>query len=101
MKRTDTINHGNTNETTPWHIWLEAVLLTAKVSVEDLEPFRVQVNRWYQAGEPVWMAADSLCIAVQERNNAIRIEEMCFKKDSIGNAVKASLRVINERGNQK
>lgn len=68
-----------TNETMTWNGWLHEVLSTAKVSVDELEPFRDKVLRWFQAGEPVWMAADTLRMAVKERKNQIRIEEQANK----------------------
>lgn len=49
-----------TRETAPYHIWLHSVLTDAGVSFEQAEAAvtRDRLVRWYQAGEPVWMAAD-------------------------------------------
>jgi len=50
--------HDNTKETTPYTIWLDSVLGLAAASVADMEKYatRERLVRWYQAGEPVWMA---------------------------------------------
>ncbi len=53
-----------TNETMPWHLWLDAVLGEAGTSVEDAAPHRVRLRRSFQAGEPVWMAAEGLRFCV-------------------------------------
>lgn len=47
-------------ETMPWHIWHHEVLCAAGISAKDAELHRERLQRWYQAGEPVWMAADGL-----------------------------------------
>lgn len=54
--------NSNTRETTPRHIWMHSVFTVAQVSMVDVEAYcgRARLNRWYDAGEPVWMAADSL-----------------------------------------
>lgn len=49
----------------PRHIWMHEVTLAAKCSAEDFKLYdeklvRERLNRWYDAGEPVWMAAKSL-----------------------------------------
>lgn len=49
-----------TRESTPLHIWWSNVLDLAGVTHAQSLPHRSQVNRWYQAGEPAWMAADGL-----------------------------------------
>lgn len=56
-----------TNETTPRHIWMsevesEALRLSPGCDAElfrDVD-VRCKLNRWYDAGEPVWMAASGL-----------------------------------------
>lgn len=52
----------STSATTHCNIWMHEVITTAGVGVEDMERFcgRERVMRWFKAGEPVWMAADSL-----------------------------------------
>jgi len=49
-----------TRESTPLHIWWSNVLDLAGVTHAQSLPHRERVNRWYQAGEPAWMAADGL-----------------------------------------
>jgi hypothetical protein len=52
--------HEGTKETTPFHIWKDAVLTAAAATNAEAEPYRERILRWYQAGEPAWMAGDSL-----------------------------------------
>lgn len=68
--------HGNTCETTPRHIWMHAVFELAGASMDDMETFctRARLNRWYRAGEPVWMAADSLAKFVADGKRHERID---------------------------
>lgn len=54
-----------TRDTCPLHIWKHEVHTAAIAAGADAEVIReseinAMVIRWYQAGEPVWMAADSL-----------------------------------------
>jgi len=47
--------------TTPWHIWHHHLRCAAHgVPSEVWDAQRERIARWYAAGEPVWMAADSL-----------------------------------------
>lgn len=85
-----------TNESAPLQIWLHEVVMTAKVSVDQLAPFRDMVIRWYHAGEPVWMAADSLRIAVGERENAIRIQKM-VDSDSLRSILASCAKLIDSK----
>lgn len=57
---TNDYRSGATRESTPLHIWWSNVLDLAGVTHAQSLPHRAQVNRWYQAGEPAWMAADGL-----------------------------------------
>lgn len=60
--------NSNTSETTPCHIWMAQVFALAQVSMDDAEAFcgRARIGGWYSAGEPVWMAADSLKVFVRD-----------------------------------
>lgn len=52
-----------TKATMPIHIWLHSVELTAirhGASVAGLESAHAKLISWFNAGEPVWMAADAL-----------------------------------------
>lgn len=62
MSKVDIANNSNTCETTPRHIWLSQVLQLAEVSWVDMLRYcgLERLSRWGSAGEPVWMAADSL-----------------------------------------
>jgi hypothetical protein len=67
MLTADTIaKNSNTRATTPRLIWIDQVIALAGVQVEEMERFcsRRRINRWFLAGEPVWMAADSLRLMV-------------------------------------
>ena len=56
-----------TRESTPPHIWWSNVLDLAGVTHAQSLPHRERVNRWYQAGEPAWMAADGLRLLVRKQ----------------------------------
>ena len=64
----------STQETCPRHIWIHEMICAAGVTVEQTEPWRSRLNLWYNTGEPVWMAADSLRFAVRQRAIADRAE---------------------------
>lgn len=53
-----------TAETCPLHIWKHEVILDAGMPAIDDPEWRQTMNArlisWYQAGEPVWMAASAL-----------------------------------------
>jgi len=68
--------HSNTRETTPRHIWMAQVFELADVSMDDMERYctRERLNRWCSAGEPVWMAANSLRQMVEGGKRHERIE---------------------------
>ena len=55
---------GNGTKTTmPMHIWMHSVELTAirhGASVSGVESAHSKLVTWFNAGEPVWMAAGSL-----------------------------------------
>jgi hypothetical protein len=66
-----------TRETTPWHIWFDNVCTAAIAAgtdgaiVQELKPTAL---KWYQAGEPVWMAADGLRFVAKRRVIEARAE---------------------------
>lgn len=71
-------NHNMTNETTSWLIWESAVWDAAIAAVGNSswveEARKTQRHRlvlWYQAGEPIWMAADGL----RQIANGLRLAE--------------------------
>lgn len=66
-----------TRDTTPWHIWHAAVYEIAGVSVEEgrAAATRARIERWYQAGEPAWMAADALLAFVRGARQAAREDD--------------------------
>jgi hypothetical protein len=64
---TNDYRSGATRESTPLHIWWSNVLDLAGVTHAQSLPHRAQVNRWYQAGEPAWMAADGLRLLANAR----------------------------------
>lgn len=52
-----------TKDTTPFHIWSHEVELAAIHAGADAEAVRAvrgKLRAWYNAGEPIWMAADGL-----------------------------------------
>jgi len=71
-----------TRESTPLHIWWSNVLDLAGVTHAQSLTHRAQVNRWYQAGEPAWMAADGLRLLVRKqsprRNPATSIRRFTY-----------------------
>ena len=58
----------NTCETTPRHIWIDQVVGVASVTIEEMETYvtRERINRYYNDGMPVWMAADTVRFFVRE-----------------------------------
>ena len=68
MKAINTSHPGRdaTCETTPWHIWHDAVFAIAEVSVADGNQYatRERIQRAYQAGEPAWMTANMIQFVV-------------------------------------
>jgi len=63
-------------DTTPRHIWLDAVYAMSGASVEDATRYvgRDRLSRMYQAGEPAWMAADAVRQFVHNGKIADRAE---------------------------
>ncbi len=49
-----------TSETTPWNIWVDAVIRLVGCQVVDTHPHRERLQLWFRSGEPAWMAADAL-----------------------------------------
>ena len=77
MTNTETIAaNSNTKATTPRHIWMAQVFALAQVSMDDAEAHctRSRLNRWFNAGEPVWMAAESLRLMVTNGQREERVE---------------------------
>lgn len=70
------MSHQDERPTMPLQGWLEAVILEAKTTDAQSRPFRDTLTRWYWAGEPVWMAAESLRFLVTESARQERIEKM-------------------------
>lgn len=66
-KRVDT-------QTQPRQGWLADVLSAAGATVEQAAPYRDMLNRWYNAGEPVSIAAVSLRSALRGREE-VEVEE--------------------------
>lgn len=68
--------NSNTCETTPCHIWMSQVIDLARVSSADVEQFcgRDRLGRWFSAGEPVWMAAESLRFMVETAKRESKAE---------------------------
>jgi len=56
------MRHTGTKDTMPYHQWKHAVIVDAHVSEADAHQFagRERIKLWFEAGEPVWMAADAL-----------------------------------------
>lgn len=57
-----------TKDTCPLHIWKHEAITDAGASVEQTEQAVTmdRLIRWYHAGEPVWMAAQSIRIMVRD-----------------------------------
>lgn len=63
-----------TSETAPWHLWLDAVLMGAKASMDEAKPFMDKLKLWFKSGEAVWMAADGLKQFVKGRKIGARAD---------------------------
>lgn len=64
-----------TNETAPFHIWKHEVQMAAialGAASESVMACCAKLQTWYQAGEPVWMAADGLKQLAQGLESAKR-----------------------------
>jgi hypothetical protein len=62
-----------TGETVPRHIYIHEVELAVSKAVPRIEPsfwkethIRSMLNRWYNAGEPMWMAASGMASMADE-----------------------------------
>lgn len=90
MAMDKTTNTG-TNETMPCHHWVDAVVMAAGVSVDDMERYctRARMHMMFGAGEPVWMAADALKHWVSGGKLADRADS---EVDGLRRAVRDSLR---------
>lgn len=76
-----------TNETAPWHLWRYAVLAVSDATAADGRAHAEKLTRWYQAGEPVWMAADGLRQLVRGARLAKQAD-----RDTLRNAILAGMR---------
>jgi hypothetical protein len=73
----------------PWHIWQDETVLTALRAGADREGVNAcqhRLQRMYQAGEPVYMAADALkqlargwALAEHEDNEAHALQRIMFR----------------------
>lgn len=84
-------NNTGTCETMSLTHWRSAVLEEAHVSEDDADQYatRERVTRWFNAGEPVWMAAESLRTCVKYARLAERADgDVVFLKRVIRNAVR-------------
>lgn len=54
--------------------WIDAVICAARVSVEQSRPHRSRLHLWFNTGEPVWMAADSLKAFVRGHEISDRLD---------------------------
>lgn len=80
-----------TNDTMPKHHWLHNVLAEAGVTAEQAKTEAERLTRWYNAGEPVWMAANGLREFFQDR----AIHE---REDRDWSGAKAAIRTGNRGG---
>jgi hypothetical protein len=64
-----------TKETMPRHIWMHSVITEVGCTVEQAMDTcgRERLNRWYNAGEPVWMAVSGLRQFVEGAKRAARM----------------------------
>lgn len=72
-----------TKDTMPRHIWMHEVITLASVSVEEAQPYREKLNRWYNAGESVSMSSHDLSFCVREGKRQVRLEEQAEKDSKI------------------
>jgi hypothetical protein len=66
-----------TRETVPQHIWLHEVQTQAIAKgapAEHVMALEPMCRRWYAAGEPIWMAVDSLVPTAKRRALEVRAE---------------------------
>jgi hypothetical protein len=86
-----------TNRTMPLHIWLHSVILTAirhGATNEGAESARQKAVFYYTAGEPVWMAAQSVLELARGFERARRENADGFAQ--VRSAHRASLRLVKE-----
>lgn len=62
-----TVHADATRETTKYVFWKSNVIEAARVTVEQAKPYADKLSLWFQTGEPVWMAAESLAFIVKQR----------------------------------
>lgn len=72
-----------TNSTVPRHIWMHEVVTGAGCTVEEAEPFRERLNRWYSAGEPIGQAAHDLKFMVRQSKVEMRDDGMAAIRRAI------------------
>lgn len=86
MSASEIAEHSNTCETTPRHHWLSQVIQLADVSWDDMITYCTleRLSRWGSAGEPVWMAADSLRKLVHDGKREERANrELSFMRKAL------------------
>jgi hypothetical protein len=98
MRITRTVGDEGTSDTVPRHIWTHEVELTAARAVPNADPkvfkrpeTRSMLMRWYNAGEPMWMAAESLAMMASDEATEKRRAEFARTNQPTGKAL-ASLR---------
>lgn len=92
------IGDEGTGDTVPRHIWTHEVELTAARAVPGADSkffkrpaTRSMLQRWYNAGEPMWMAAESLAMMASDEATEKRRSEFARTNQPTGKAL-ASLR---------
>jgi hypothetical protein len=98
VRVTRTIGDEGTSDTVPRHIWTHEVELTAARAVPNADPkvfkrpeTRSMLMRWYNAGEPMWMAAESLAMLASDDATEKRRDAFARSNQPTGKAL-ASLR---------
>lgn len=67
-----------TKETMPRHIWIHEVTMAAigaGAAAEGIQELKAKLIMWYEAGEPVWMAASGIAQMVKSRAVHVRAEK--------------------------
>lgn len=77
-----------TGATVPRHLWMHEVITGSGCTVEQAEPFRERLNRWYNAGERYDMAARDLKFMIKQSSKTFD-----DGRDAIRRAVLASTKL--------
>lgn len=98
MRITRQVGDEGTGDTVPRHIWTHEVELTASRAVPGIDPkffkkpeTRSRIMRWYNAGEPMWMAAESLAMIASDEATEKRRVDFARSNQPTGKAL-SSLR---------